>query len=150
MIDTDGEQKVVPVSVALEMAHSRDLDLVEVAAAANPPVCRIMDFGKFRYQQRKRESESRKKQTRVQMKEVKLGSATDEHDVEFKVTHIRRFLEENMRVKVSIFFRGRAITHPERGRAMLEVIFKRIEDIASMELRPRLEGKTMSMMVIPK
>ena len=109
-----------------------------------------MDYGKFRYQQRKKESESRKKATRVQMKEVKLGSATDDHDVDFKVNHIRRFLEERMRVKISVFFRGRAITHPEKGREMLDHVFKRIEDIATVELSPRLEGRNMSMMVIPK
>jgi translation initiation factor IF-3 len=146
----DGAQKVVPTSVGLEAAESRGLDLVEVAPTANPPVCRIMDYGKFRYQQRKKESESRKKATRVQMKEVKLGSATDEHDVEFKVAHIRRFLEERMRVKISVFFRGRAITHPERGREMLDTVFKQIADVATVELSPRLEGRNMSMMVIPK
>lgn len=141
---------MVPLSVGLEAAESRDLDLVEVAANANPPVCRIMDYGKFRYQQRKRDSESRKKTTRVQMKEVKLGSATDDHDVDFKVNHIRRFLDERMRVKISVFFRGRAITHPERGREMLNQVFEKISDVATVEIPPRMEGRNMSMMVIPK
>ena len=146
----DGTQRVVPTQVGLEAAESRDLDLVEVAANANPPVGRIMDYGKFRYQQRKRDSESRKKATRVQMKEVKLGSATDEHDVDFKVGHIRRFLEERMRVKISVFFRGRAITHPERGKEMLDRVFAKVSDIATVEIPPRMEGRNMSMMVIPK
>lgn len=150
MIDVDGTQSVIPLYKALEMANQRELDLVEVAATANPPVCRIMDYGKFRYTQRKKAAESRKKQTRVQVKEVKLGSRTDDHDVEFKVTHIRRFLSEGMRVKVSVFFRGREITHPEKGREMLAHVFGKVEDVASMEITPRLEGRSMSMMVVPR
>lgn len=140
----------MPLSRALEIAVQRNLDLVEVAAAAQPPVCRIMDYGKFRYMQRKKAAESKKKATRVVVKEVKLGSQTDDHDVAFKVNHIRRFLDEGMRVKVSVFFRGRAITHPEKGREMLELVMSKIEDVASQELRPRLEGRSMSMMVVPK
>ncbi|MGH7856455.1 MAG: translation initiation factor IF-3, partial [Candidatus Binatia bacterium] len=116
LIDVDGVQQIVPLHKALEIATQRELDLVEVAASATPPVCRIMDYGKFRYSQRKKQAESKKKATRVQVKEVKLGSRTDDHDVDFKVTHIRRFLDEGMRVKVSVFFRGREITHPEKGR----------------------------------
>jgi translation initiation factor IF-3 len=150
LIDTDGTQTVLPLHKALEIAQQRELDLVEVAATAQPPVCRIMDFGKFRYTQRKKQAESRKKATRVQVKEVKLGSQTDDHDVDFKVAHIRRFLDEGMRVKVSVFFRGRAITHPEQGRAMLDGVFKKIEDVATMEITPRLEGRNMSMMVVPR
>ena len=141
---------MVPLTRALEIATQRSLDLVEVAATAVPPVCRIMDYGKFRYMQRKKAAESKKKQTRVQVKEVKLGSRTDDHDVNFKVDHIRRFLSEGMRVKVSVFFRGREITHPEKGREMLDNVMGKIEDVASMEIRPRLEGRSMSMMVVPK
>jgi translation initiation factor IF-3 len=140
----------VPVSRALEIAVQRGLDLVEVAAAAVPPVCRIMDYGKFRYTQRKKAAESKKKATRVQVKEVKLGSRTDDHDVDFKVEHIRRFLSEGMRVKVSVFFRGREITHPEKGREMLDQVMSMVEDVATQEVRPRLEGRSMSMMVVPK
>jgi translation initiation factor IF-3 len=150
LIDVDGTQNVMPLSRALELAHQRELDLVEVAASAVPPVCRIMDYGKFRYTQRKKASESKKKSTRVQVKEVKLGSQTDEHDVGFKIEHIRRFLDEGMRVKVSVFFRGRAITHPEKGREKLDHVMERIQDVAAQELKPRLEGRSMSMMVVPK
>jgi translation initiation factor IF-3 len=150
LIDVDGAQDVVPIARALEIAVQRSLDLVEVAATAVPPVCRIMDYGKYRYTQRKKAAESRKKATRVVVKEVKLGSQTDEHDVAFKVNHIRRFLDEGMRVKVSVFFRGRAITHPEKGREMLENVMSKIEDVATQELKPRLEGRSMSMMVVPK
>ena len=140
----------MPLHKALEIATQRELDLVEVAPAATPPVCRIMDYGKFRYAQRKKQSESKKKSTRVQVKEVKLGSRTDDHDVDFKVSHIRRFLSEGMRVKVSVFFRGREITHPEKGREMLDHVFEKVQDVASLELSPRLEGRSMSMMVVPR
>lgn len=140
----------MPLSRALEIANQRSLDLVEVAATAVPPVCRIMDYGKYRYTQRKKAAESRKKATRVVVKEVKLGSQTDDHDVAFKVNHIRRFLDEGMRVKVSVFFRGRAITHPEKGREMLELVMSKIDDVAIQEVKPRLEGRNMSMMVVPK
>ena len=150
LIDVDGTQNVVPLTRALEIATQRSLDLVEVAATAVPPVCRIMDYGKYRYTQRKKAAESRKKATRVVVKEVKLGSQTDDHDVAFKVNHIRRFLDEGMRVKVSVFFRGRAITHPEKGKEMLDLVMSRIEDVASQEVKPRLEGRNMSMMVVPK
>jgi len=150
LIDVDGTQNVVPLTRALEIATQRSLDLVEVAATAVPPVCRIMDYGKYRYTQRKKAAESRKKATRVVVKEVKLGSQTDDHDVAFKVNHIRRFLDEGMRVKVSDFFRGRAITHPEKGKEMLDLVMSKIEDVATQELKPRLEGRSMSMMVVPK
>jgi translation initiation factor IF-3 len=150
LIDIDGTQNVVPLARALEIANQRSLDLVEVAATAVPPVCRIMDYGKYRYMQRKKAAESRKKATRVVVKEVKLGSQTDDHDVAFKVNHIRRFIEEGMRVKISVFFRGRAITHPEKGKEMLDLVMSKIDDVASQEVRPRLEGRNMSMMVVPK
>ncbi len=150
LIDVDGTQNVVPIARALEIANQRSLDLVEVAATAVPPVCRIMDYGKYRYMQRKKAAESRKKATRVVVKEVKLGSQTDDHDVAFKVNHIRRFLDDGMRVKVSVFFRGRAITHPEKGKEMLDLVMSKIEDVATQEVRPRLEGRNMSMMVVPK
>ncbi|MEA2624472.1 MAG: translation initiation factor [Candidatus Binatota bacterium] len=140
----------MPLGAALEIAAQRELDLVEVAPTANPPVCRIMDYGKFRYMQRKKQAESRKKATRVQLKEVKLGSRTDDHDLDFKVEHIRRFLGEGMRVKVSVFFRGREITHPEKGREMLDLVTEKLLDIATVEIKPRLEGRNMSMMVVPK
>jgi translation initiation factor IF-3 len=150
LIDIDGTQNVVPLARALEIANQRSLDLVEVAATAVPPVCRIMDYGKYRYMQRKKAAESRKKATRVVVKEVKLGSQTDDHDVAFKVNHIRRFIEDGMRVKVSVFFRGRAITHPEKGKEMLDLVMSKIDDVATQEIRPRLEGRNMSMMVVPK
>ena len=135
---------------AYRVAQQRDLDLVEVAPTASPPVCRIMDYGKFRYAQKKKAQESRKKSAATVLKEVKVGSQTSTHDVDFKVGHIRGFLGEGHRVKVSVFFRGRSITHPELGRAMLDRIAEKVSDVASVEQLPRMEGRSMSMMLIGK
>ncbi len=151
VIGADGAQLgVMPVQEAVRLAQQKELDLVEVAPTANPPVCRIMDFGKFRYAQKKKAQESRKKSTATVLKEVKVGSQTSVHDVEFKVGHIRGFLADGHRVKVSVFFRGRAITHPELGRAMLDRIAEKVADAATVEQQPRLEGRSMSMMLVAK
>jgi len=151
VIDADGAQLgVMAVEDALRTAQQRDLDLVEVAAAANPPVCRIMDYGKFRYAQKKKAQESRKKSAATVLKEVKVGSQTSVHDVDFKVGHIRGFLSEGHRVKVSVFFRGRSITHPELGKAMLDRIADKVSDVAAVEQQARMEGRSMSMMLIAK
>jgi translation initiation factor IF-3 len=151
VIDADGGQLgVMAAQDALRVAQQRDLDLVEVAPTANPPVCRIMDYGKFRYAQKKKAQESRKKSAATILKEVKVGSQTSTHDVDFKVGHIRGFLGEGHRVKVSVFFRGRSITHPELGKAMLDKIADKLADIASIEQPARMEGRSMSMMLIAK
>ena len=151
VIGADGSQLgVMTPQDALRLAQQKELDLVEVAASANPPVCRIMDYGKYRYTQKKKAQESRKKSTAVILKEVKVGSMTSVHDVDFKVGHIRDFLGEGHRVKVSVFFRGRSITHPELGRAMLDKIAEKVSDIATVEQPPRMEGRSMSMMLIAK
>jgi len=151
VIGADGAQLgVMRPEDALRMAMQKELDLVEVAPAANPPVCRIMDYGKFRYAQRKKAQESRKKSAATILKEVKVGSQTSIHDVEFKVGHIRAFLGEGHRVKVSVFFRGRSITHPELGKAMLDRIAEKVSDVASVEQSARLEGRNMSMMLVSK
>jgi translation initiation factor IF-3 len=151
VIDSDGAQLgVMAPEEALRIAQQRELDLVEVAPTASPPVCRIMDYGKFRYTQKKKAQESRKKSAAVVLKEVKVGSQTSVHDVDFKVGHIRTFLGEGHRVKVSVFFRGRSITHPELGKAMLDRIAEKVSDIASIEQTARMEGRSMSMMLIAK
>jgi len=151
VIDADGAQLgVMTPQDAMRIAQQRDLDLVEVAPTANPPVCRIMDYGKFRYAQKKKAQESRKKSAATVLKEVKVGSQTSTHDVDFKVGHIRDFLGEGHRVKVSVFFRGRSITHPELGKAMLDRIADKLGDIATVEQHPRMEGRSMSMMLIAK
>jgi translation initiation factor IF-3 len=151
VIGADGAQLgVMAVEEALRLAQQKDLDLVEVAPTASPPVCRIMDYGKFRYAQKKKAQESRKKSTATVLKEVKVGSQTSEHDVQFKVGHIRTFLGEGHRVKVSVFFRGRSITHPELGKVMLDRIAERVADVAVIEQTARLEGRSMSMMLVAK
>ena len=151
VIGADGAQLgVMAVEEALRLAQQKDLDLVEVAPTASPPVCRIMDYGKFRYAQKKKAQESRKKSTATVLKEVKVGSHTSEHDVQFKVGHIRSFLAEGHRVKVSVFFRGRSITHPELGKVMLDRIAERVADVAVIEQTARLEGRSMSMMLVAK
>jgi len=151
VIDSDGTQLgVLDTPQALRIAEGKELDLVEIAPTATPPVCRIMDYGKFRYEKKKKATESKKKQVFVTVKEVKMGSRTDEHDVGFKVSHIRKFLERGQRVKVSVFFRGREITHPEIGREKLLEVFEKVKDLGNMEVTPRLEGRNMSMMLQPR
>jgi translation initiation factor IF-3 len=151
VIGADGAQLgVMTPQDALRLAQQKELDLVEVAPAANPPVCRIMDYGKFRYAQKKKAQETRKKSGANVLKEVKVGSQTSTHDVDFKVGHIRDFIGEGHRVKVSVFFRGRAITHPELGRAMLDRIAQKVADIAVIDQPARLEGRSMAMMLVGK
>lgn len=141
---------VMPLHEALKMVETQDLDLVEVAPEAQPPVCRMMDYGKFRYLQRKKSQGAKKKQTFVAIKEVKMGSRTDRHDLVYKVRNIRRFIDRGQRVKVSVFFRGREITHPELGRKMLNGVLVQVEDIAKLDIAPRLEGRSMAMLLTPR
>jgi len=135
---------------ALKMVESQGIDLVEVAPDAQPPVCRMMDYGKFRYLQRKKSQGAKKKQTFVAVKEVKMGSRTDRHDLLYKVRNIRRFIERGQRVKVSVFFRGREITHPELGKHMLDGVLNQVQDIAKLDIAARLEGRSMAMLLTPK
>jgi translation initiation factor IF-3 len=139
----------MPLYEALKLVEAQELDLVEVAAEAQPPVCRIMDYGKFRYEQKKK-THGPKKHSIVEVKEVKMGSRTDPHDVEHKVRNIRLFIGRGQRVKVSVFFRGREITHPELGRQMLRGVADQILDIAKVDIEPRLEGRNMAMLLTPK
>jgi translation initiation factor IF-3 len=132
------------------MAESLQLDLVEVSPTAVPPVCRIMDYGKFKYQQSKKLQEAKKKQVHVQLKEVKLRPKTDEHDLDFKVKHVRRFLEEGNKAKVTVVFRGREITHMDIGMAALDRFASELQDIAIIEVKQKMEGRSMFMIVAPK
>ena len=151
MIDPEGQQVgVLSLVEALRLAGGKELDLVEVSPTAMPPVCRIMDYGKFRYLQKKKVQESRKHSTQVLVKEVKLGSRTSDHDIDFKVAHVRRFLEKKQRVKVSVLFRGREITHPELGRDMLGKFFEKVQDIGELEGQARLEGRNMAILIVPR
>jgi translation initiation factor IF-3 len=133
----------------LRLAQEKGLDLVEVAASADPPVCRIMDFGKYKYQQQKKQQEARKKQTVIQVKEIKVRPKTDEHDYQTKIKHIRRFLDEGDRCKVSVFFRGREVVHKDRGVTILERIVKDLAEVAKVEQEPRFEGRIMHLMLAP-
>lgn len=150
LIGADGEQLgIVERLAALQMARDAGLDLVEVAATADPPVCRIMDYGRFKYEAQKKKQEAKKRQTVIQIKEIKLRPKTDEHDYLTKVGHIRRFIEHGDRCKVTIFFRGREIVHKDRGQTMLDRVVEDTKDIAKVEQEARAEGRTLHMMLTP-
>lgn len=150
LIDENGTQVgIITTRDALDMAHERDLDLVEVAPNASPPVCRLMDYGKYRYEQTKKEREARKNQKQVELKEIRMQPRTDTHDLQVKVNNARRFLEEGHKVKFSVRFRGREITHPEIGRDMLEQIAEDLRDHGVLEQKPTLEGRAYSLIMAP-
>lgn len=150
LIDDKNENHgVVPIQTALQLASERDLDLVEVAPTANPPVCKIMDFGKFQYERAKKEREARKQQKQVEVKEIRLRPKTDDHHRSFKVRDARRWLMEGMKVKVRIRFRGREITYPEIARDMLSEVAEELKDVAIVEQAPNMEGRTMLMVLAP-
>jgi translation initiation factor IF-3 len=135
---------------AHRLAVEKGLDLVEVAPSAQPPVCRIMDHGKYRYEQSKKAQEAKKHQKTVQIKEVKFRPKIDTHDYEFKKKHIIRFLNEENKVKATIMFRGREVTHSQIGQGILERLIDELEEFASVEKYPKLEGHTMTMILAPK
>lgn len=150
VVDDEGEQLgVMDLETALSAAEDRGLDLVEVSPNADPPVCRVMDYGKYKYQQSKRAAEAKKKQAKVEVKEVKMRPKTEEHDFQFKLKNARRFLEAGNKVKFTIMFRGREVTHPEFGRKLLERLVEEVADIAQAESRPSMSGRFMSMVVGP-
>ncbi len=150
LIGAEGEQLgIIERNEALQMAKDAGLDLVEVASTAEPPVCRIMDYGKFKYETQKKKQEAKKRQTVVEIKEIKLRPKTDDHDYLTKVKHIRRFIEEGDRCKVTIFFRGREIVHKDRGQTMLTKVVEDTRDIAKVDQEPRAEGRTLFMMLAP-
>ncbi len=147
----DGTQiGILPIEEALARAEAEGLDLVEVAPQAKPPVCRIMDYGKFKYEQSKKAQEAKKKQTFIQVKEIKMRPRTDVHDLEVKKKKIRRFLQDGNKVKVTVRFRGREIVHSNQGLEMLRKIAEEMSDIAVAEHMPAMEGPTMNMILAPK
>jgi translation initiation factor IF-3 len=151
VIADEGEQiGVMPPYEALKLARERNLDLVEISPTAQPPVCRIMDYGKFLYQQEKREREAKKKQKIITVKEVKFRINVDDHDYETKKNHVLRFLEEGDKVKATIFFRGREMTRQSLGRQILERLMKDVEQKGIVEFRPRQEGNTLHLILAPK
>ncbi|MFN2420135.1 MAG: translation initiation factor IF-3 [Gemmatimonadota bacterium] len=150
LIDDGGEQiGIVPVDEALAKARDKNLDLVEVAPNARPPVCKIMDYGRYKYEQAKAEREARKKQHVTQMKEIKMRPNIEEHDFEFKTRHIRRFLEERNKVKVTIMFRGREMAHTENGMEVLDDVIEELGDLAIVEQQPRMEGRNLFLILSP-
>ncbi len=151
VIDPDGQQiGVVTIEAALAAAADLGLDLVEVSPNANPPVCKIMDYGRYKYEQTKKKQEAKKKQTTFQVKEIKVRPKTGDHDLQVKMGHIRKFLGKRDKVKVTVLFRGREITLSDRGRELLQRIAAEFEDIAIVEQLPKFEGRTMMMVLSPK
>ena len=151
LIDDDGKNVgTVPTDRALEMARTAGLDLVEVAAQASPPVCKIMDYGKYKYQKSKRDHEAKKSQHVIHIKEIKLRPTTDDHDVGFKLDHARKFLESKDKVKVTMAFRGREMAHVDLGRRLMDRLATEIAEVAVIEQAPRLEGRFMVMILAPK
>ncbi|MGB9600215.1 MAG: translation initiation factor IF-3, partial [Myxococcota bacterium] len=143
LIDADGKMVgVVPIEVALESARQKGLDLVEIVPNQTPPVCKIIDYGKYKYLEKKKAQAAKAKQTVVEIKEIKLRPRTEEHDLNFKIAHIRRFIQDGNKAKVTIMFRGREMQHIEIAQPMLDKIIKETEDIAKIESPPRLEGRS--------
>ena len=151
LIDSDGAQiGIVSIEEARQLSRERDLDLVEVAPTARPPVVRIMDYGKYKYRENKKAKEAKKKQHVIQMKELKLRSKIDEHDLQFKLRHARKFLEKQYKVKITMVFRGREVVHKELGERILQRVCDEVSDIASQEGEIKMEGRNMVLILIPK
>jgi translation initiation factor IF-3 len=151
VIGADNEQLgIMPPQEALKVAVERGLDLVEVAPTATPPVCRIMDYGKYLYQLNKKLHEAKKHQKNITVKEVKFRPNTDDHDYEFKKNHIIRFLKQNDKVKATVFFRGREIVHQSIGRALLDRLIEELNDVGAVEARPKMEGPHLTVIFAPK
>lgn len=152
VIDENGEQLgVISVQTAQEKADEVGLDLVEVSASAKPPVCRIMDYGKYRYEQSKKQAEAKKKQATVEVKEIKLRPKTEKHDLDFKIRNIRKFLDNKNKVKITLRFRGREIVYAgSLGRDLLKRVAESLDDVATVIQEPKMEGRQMAMFVAPK
>jgi translation initiation factor IF-3 len=144
------EPRVVSTQDALRMAEEQELDLVEISPNAVPPVCKIMDYRKFLYNQKKKQKELKAKQSKVVLKEIRFGPNTDDHDFQFKLTHARKFLEEGSKVKAYVFFRGRTIVFKDRGELLLLKFVQELGDVGVLEQMPKLEGKRMIVMINPK
>ena len=151
LISGDGEQLgVVSLKEALSLAAEKDVDLVEISPTAKPPVCKLMDFGKYKYEQSKKRDEAKKKQKQVQIKEIKFRPGTDEGDYNIKMRNVKRFLEDGDKVKITLRFRGREMAHQEFGAQLLERVKADLEELAAVESFPKMEGRQMVMMVAPK
>jgi translation initiation factor IF-3 len=147
----DGQQiGVVPLQEALRMAGELDVDLVEIAPMANPPVCKVMDYGKYRYEQEQKAKEARKRQTTISIKEIKLRPKIDDHDFATKKGHVERFLTKGDKVKLTIMFRGRELVHPHLGERLLRRMAEELQELGDVESQPNLDGRNMVMMLAPK
>ena len=151
VIDPDGNQiGIIPTYKALAVASDFGLDLVEISPNATPPVCKIMDYGRYKYEMTKKKQEAKKKQTTFQLKEIKVRPKTGDHDLQTKIGHIKKFIERKDKVKVTVVFRGREITLSQLGRDLLEKVIQETEDIAAVEQPPKFDGRTMIMVLSPK
>ena len=150
-VDENGQQLgVIPTKMALEQARNRGYDLVEVASSAQPPVCKIMDYGKYKYEMSKKAHEAKKKQTVIVLKEIKFRPKIDEHDYQFKVKHALQFIASGNKVKISVVFRGREMAYMDRGRKILDRIAQEVKEEAKVEFLPKVEGRNMFMILAPK
>jgi translation initiation factor IF-3 len=151
VISPDGSQLgILPIEQALQTAYGLNMDLVEVAPEARPPVCRIMDYGKYRYEQSKKAREAKKKQTIIELKEIKLRPKTEEHDFQFKARNAERFLKEGNKAKITMMFRGREVIRMDRGKAVLDRFVEALKDVAMVEQPAKVEGRNMTMILAPK
>lgn len=151
LIGPDGDQiGIVQLAEALRFARERDLDLVEVASGAQPVVCRVMDYGKHKYQEAQKQKEARRKQSQIVVKEIKLRPKISDNDYRTKAGHVQRFLKEGAKVKATIMFRGREVTHPEIGRGLLDRLSEDMEDLATIEAHPTVDGRNMVMVLAPR
>jgi translation initiation factor IF-3 len=149
VIKPDEEHEIVDIDRAIEIAESFGMDLVEVAPGARPPVCKVIDFGKFMYEKKKKEKEAKKKQHTIQVKELRFRPTTDDHDLEFKTRHAREFLEGGDKVKATVQFRGRDMLYTEQGEELLKGLAEELEDVSKIESKPTMEGRRMIMILSP-
>jgi len=150
MVGEGIEPGVYPIRKALEMADEQDLDLVEISPKAEPPVCKILDYKKFLFEQRKKQKELKAKATKIVVKEIRFGPNTDDHDFQFKLKHAKQFLEAGAKVRAFVFFRGRAIVYKDKGEILLLRFADELEDLAKVEMMPKMEGKKMFIILNPK
>ena len=151
LIDASGEKKgVVPIDKAISIALAEGLDLVEISPKSNPPVCKIIDYGKYKYQNQKRANEAKKKQKNIDVKEIKFRPNIDTHDYQVKMRSVEKFLSEGDKVKITLRFRGREMVHQDRGVSLLEKVREEIDTIGKVELLPKMEGRQMVMVLAPK
>ena len=149
LVDTEGEPKIVDSNKALEIAYNKGYDLVLVAPNANPPVAKVMDYGKYKYEQEKKKKEAKKKQVRIEVKEIKFTSKIQENDINYKVKHIKEFLNKGKHVKLRVFLRGRELATPEKGFEVINKVWDMISDVAEKQNEPKLEGNYINLLVTP-